>query len=123
MAGALSVSLAVMLIGDSRLGLWAQKMGKYYQVLCAFLCVRVCFLPRTQSHLARLAALTIRMNKAAPRQREIPLPRASSPILAPPPYVVGEQLIPPDTVCTGHGCSIDQPFAQSALPLEGGCLF
>ncbi|CAN0408979.1 unnamed protein product [Ascophyllum nodosum] len=27
-------------------------------------------------------------------------------------------LVPPETVCTGNGCAIDQPFSGSALPLE-----
>lgn len=29
------------------------------------------------------------------------------------------KLVPPETVCTGNGCAIDQSFSGSALPLEG----
>lgn len=29
------------------------------------------------------------------------------------------QIIPPETVCTHHGCAIDEPLAGSALSLEG----
>lgn len=37
--------------------------------------------------------------------------------------VLNPKLVPPETVCTGNGCAIDQPFSGSALPLEGANRF
>ena len=97
-----------------RLARHGRRGGTPMPSTCVF-CVYACVFRALGRHACRLldASEYVSHQHATKRRRVTPLPSA----------LVVFQLVPPDTVCTGNGCSFDQSFAGSALPLEGGRVF